>query len=157
MNKTIKSISLSLCVGLVMLASCNKDDDNNGNNNTPSCGNQCNVNPAISSDYHAIIHSNLIGVYTLTYDQVQEGGPFSDGDQVKFTIAPNGSLTVEFNGECVTIDKALHTYPSDAEVRYRDDCVFNVNFLLSDNQTGTFNEFNITDVTTQNFLGQFHE
>mgnify|MGYP000893256723 CR=1 FL=1 len=157
MNKTIKTLSFSLFVGLVLLTSCKKDDDNNGDNNTPSCDNQCNVNPAISSDYHATIHSNLVGVYTLTYDEIQEGGPFSDGDQVKFTIASNGSLTIEFNGDCVSIDKALHTYPTDAEVRYGDDCVFNVNFLLSDNQTGTFNEFNITNVSTQQFLGQFHE
>lgn len=151
-----KSILFLLSFFILAITSCDKDDDDNGTN-APTCENICNSSEGIPANNLATINENHLGSYTLTYDEIQEGGAFSGGDQAIFTLASDGSLTVEFNGECVTIDRAFIDVNTNAEVRFRDDCVFNVWFLLSDNETGTFNEFNILDNPSLNFLGQFTE
>lgn len=149
----MKSILLlaAMCCAWV-LSGCDKDEK--GPEKQSSCGEVCAVNPAISSDYHANIHAGLVGSYNLTYNEIVEGGPFSDGDLVVFTITSDGQLVVTFDGKCVTVDKALVTYQTDAEVRYLDECVFDVVFAVSDNINGEFNEVNILSLQSQ-FLGQF--
>lgn len=154
MKKLFLTFSICTCV---FFSGCDDGEDVDGNANNSTCATECNVDSGISSDFHATINESLKGEYELTYNEIQAGGPFSDGDEAKFIIGSDGSLTVEFKGDCVTIDKALIDNNTDAEVRFKDDCVFQVWFLLSDNETGVFNEFNITDATTQRFYGQFTE
>jgi hypothetical protein len=155
MNAFRKS-TLTLVVCSLLFFGCGKDDDanNGGNNNTNKCANSCNINPAIDPIYHGVVHSNLPGTYALTYAEVQSGAPFTDGSSATFVIGANGSMNVEYNGQCVFIDKSLIDVNTPVEIRFLDNCVFNVWFLLSDNEHGVFNEINVLN-SAQQFMGQF--
>lgn len=141
----MKKIALLLCfVSALILSGCSNDDDKGGDSNI-TCDTVC------TQQGDASIHSGLVGTYSLTYDEIVAGGPFSAGDKVDFTLTSGGTLQVTFGNQCVAIENGVD---ENYEVSFTDNCVFDIVFKVSDNVNGNFNEVNILTLQGQ-FLGQF--
>lgn len=108
-----------------------------GENPTPSDGAlACN-----STD--ATLNSELVGSYDLVYSQNAEGGPFTDGQAVTAVVNANGSLQI--NGSTLT-DPRFCVYngtPHTPEIIWVNGN--QIEFALTDNDLGTFNEINVGD------------
>lgn len=135
---------------LLIFISCSDEDENL---NSSNCSNECAV--AISADeFAATVPDNIAGEYSLTYTEINPGGPFSDGDVVDFSISANDELLVEFDGECVNLKNPILFAQGTTEANFRDNCVFNAMFGVSENQSGDLSEINIATLDFQ-FFGQF--
>ena len=107
----------------------------------------------------ATINSALVGSYTLTYSEAAAGGPFSDGDTVAVTVAANGSLMVPAGSLSSPFYRSFGGTPNTAEIIWLD-ATTQIEYALSDNHAGNFNEINIGDASQAQgsgvpaFLGQ---
>ncbi len=107
----------------------------------------------------ATINSALVGSYTLTYSEAAAGGPFSDGDTVAVTVAANGSLMVPAGSLSSPFYRSFGGTPNTAEIIWLD-ATAQIEYALSDNHAGNFNEINIGDASQAQgsgvpaFLGQ---
>lgn len=135
--------------GTLFFTACNSDDDN-GNT---YCGTTCAVAVA-SGEFPATVPSGIVGTYTLTYTEINPGGPFSDGDTTEFEITSDNKLLVVFGSQCVTISNPILFAEGTTEANFRDNCVFDALFGVSDDVNGNFNEINVGTLQFQ-FLGQF--
>jgi len=141
-----------LCLVIFFTIGCSDDDETS---NTSSCSNECAVD--ISADeFPASVPDNIAGQYSLTYTEINPGGPFSDGDIVDFTISTNNELLVEFSGECVNLKNPILFAQGTTEANFRDNCVFNAMFGVTENQSGNLNEINVATLDFQ-FFGQFKD
>ena len=138
-----------LCL-LILFISCSDEDDNL---NTSSCSNECAIDVS-ADEFAATVPDNIAGEYSLTYTKINPGGPFSDGDVVDFSISTNNELTVEISGDCVNIKNPILFAQGTTEANFRDDCVFNAMFGVTENQSGELNEINVATLDFQ-FFGQF--
>jgi hypothetical protein len=102
----------------------------------------------------ATVNAALGGNYTLTYHQSQAGGIYTDGQQVNFSInAGTGVLSVGGMPLGNPVYIKYSGVPNTAEVIWKDG---NIEYALSNNTTGVFNEINISDKSkAQPFMGQF--
>ena len=123
------------------MMSCSSDDDNNEEQNT-SCDTTCAL-PVASDEFPATVPAGIVGTYTLTYIEINAGGPFSDGDTAEFELTSDNKLVVTFGSQCVTISNPILFAEGTTESNFRDNCVFNVLFGASDNANGDFNEINV--------------
>ncbi len=147
MKKLIFTCTI-LCT--LFFTSCSSDDD--GENNT-SCGTTCAL-PVASGEFPATTPAGIVGTYTLTYTEINAGGPFSDGDTAEFELTSDNKLVVVYGSQCVTISNPILFAEGTTEANFRDNCVFNVLFGASDDVNGDFNEINVGTLEFQ-FLGQF--
>lgn len=105
------------------------------------------------------INSALVGSYTLTYHEAASGGPFSDGDTVNVTVAADGRLTVPAGTFGSPFYRSFGGTPNTAEIIWLDAGA-QIEYALSDNNSGNFNEINIGDASQPQgsgvpaFLGQ---
>jgi len=148
MMKKLIFICTILCA--LFFTACSSDDD--GGNNT-SCGTTCAL-PVASGEFPATIPAGIVGSYTLTYTEINAGGPFSDGDTAEFELTSDNKLVVVYGSQCVTISNPILFAEGTTEANFRDNCVFNVLFGASDDVNGDFNEINVGTLEFQ-FLGQF--
>lgn len=146
MKKLLFTLSI---FGTLLFTGCNSDDDN-GNN---SCGTSCAV-PVASSEFPATVPAGIVGTYTLTYTEINAGGPFTDGDVADFELTSDNKLVVTFGSQCVTISNPILFAEGTTEANFRDNCVFNALFGASADVNGNFNEINVGTLQFQ-FLGQF--
>lgn len=146
MKKLLFTLSI---FGILFFTACSSDDDN-GNN---TCGTTCAL-PVASGEFPATTPTGIIGTYTLTYTEINAGGPFSDGDTAEFELTSDNKLVVVFGSQCVTISNPILFAEGTTEANFRDNCVFNVLFGASDDVNGDFNEINVGTLEFQ-FLGQF--
>lgn len=113
----------------------------------------------------ASLNPDLAGVYDLVYSESEAGGPFTDGQGVQATVSSSGQLqiagkTLSDPQHCV-YDGSTHT----PEIIWADS-EDQIEYALTNNDTGTFNEINLGDASrprdfgdTQlpTFLGQLRE
>lgn len=92
------------------------------------------------------VKPGLVGNYSLRYQQIATGGPYSNGQQVPAIVGSDNSLTID--GKKL-INPFLKTV-SPAEIFWKDG---NLEYALSNNTTGVFNEINLSVDGT--FRGQF--
>lgn len=145
-----KLIYTCIIFSTLFFIACSSDDD--GGNNT-SCGTTCAL-PVASGEFPATTPAGIVGTYTLTYTEINAGGPFSDGDTAEFELTSDNKLVVVYGSQCVTISNPILFAEGTAEANFRDNCVFNVLFGASDDVNGDFNEINVGTLEFQ-FLGQF--
>ncbi|HEX5361390.1 MAG TPA: hypothetical protein VFW49_09925, partial [Fluviicoccus sp.] len=102
----------------------------------------------------ATVNAALGGNYTLTYHQSQAGGIYTDGQQVNFSVnAGTGVLSVGGIPLGNPVYIKYSGVPNTAEVIWKDG---NIEYALSNNTTGVFNEINISDKSKAvPFMGQF--
>ena len=146
--KTLKKISI-LFLSTLLWVSCTSND------NSPvggTCDTECTYTIA-SGESAATVPSSLDGTYNLTYHSAQAGSPFTNGTTATFTVA-NNELTVEINGECLTIKNPVLRGTNN--YLFKDNCDKNITYNLSPNSNGSFNEINIEPLG-QGWLGQFSE
>ncbi|MES1944624.1 Metal-dependent hydrolases of the beta-lactamase superfamily I [Salinisphaera sp. PC39] len=113
----------------------------------------------------ATLNPDLAGTYNLSYNEVEAGAPFTDGQAVTATIGGDGSLQID--GKTLTgprfcvFSGSAHT----PEVIWADPDS-SIEYALTDNDSGNFNEINVGDASrprdfgdTQlpTFLGQLLE
>ena len=142
---------VTLSVFILCLTGCSDDDDASAN--SANCSQLCEV-PIASDEFSATVPVNISGNYTLSYNEITPGGPFADGDEVTFNISENNELSVEFNGECINIKNPILFSQGTIEANFRDNCVFDVIFGVTENTSGELNEINVATLNFQ-FLGQF--
>ncbi len=151
MKKSV--FTLALVFAWLFFIGCSSDDDNQ-NQNT-SCDTNCAVAVA-SGEFAATVPASIVGKYTLTFTEINPGGPFSDGDTAMFELTSDNKLVVTFGSQCVTISNPILFAEGTTEANFRDNCVFNVLFGASATNTGAFNEINVGTLAF-GFLGQFKE
>ncbi|RZU45207.1 von Hippel-Lindau disease tumor suppressor protein [Fluviicoccus keumensis] len=102
----------------------------------------------------ATVNAALGGNYTLTYHQSQAGGLYSDGQQVNFSVnASTGVLSVGGMPLGNPYYMKFGGVANTAEVIWKDG---NIEYALTNNTTGMFNEINISDSSkAKPFMGQF--
>jgi hypothetical protein len=138
----------TMITSVILIGACDNDNDN-----ASSCATKCNM-PVTSTETAATVPSGLVGTYTLTYTQINPGGPFSDGDTATFQISANNRMVVTYKGQCVDIGNPILFAPGTIEVNFRDNCQFNVLFGASEKVSGGLNEINVGTLSF-GFLGQF--
>lgn len=108
----------------------------------------------------ATINSALVGDYTLIYDQSSVGGGYEDQQEVMVNIASNGSLTIGTLTLDNPFNRDLGAGPHLPEIIWLDPNT-NLEYALSNNEFGSFNEINLGDASNPiangipAFLGQF--
>ncbi len=95
----------------------------------------------------ATIPSSLEGTYDLTYDAINSGGPFSNGESVTLVINSNGTLCV--NDLSLSSPVLFNGNPAEA---IWSDSSTGIRYSVSNLTTG-FNEVNVGD-TGGAFFGQ---
>ena len=145
--KTIKKLSI-LFLSTLLWVSCSNNDSSNGGN----CSTEC-AYTLTSGENAATVPSSLDGTYNLTYHSAQTGSPFTNGTMATFTVA-NNELTVEINGECITIKNPVLRGTNN--YLFKDECKDNITYNLSPNSNGSFNEINVEPLG-QGWYGQFSE
>lgn len=146
--KSLKLTILVFITSLTLVSCSNNESDSNGG----SCDTECTYSIA-SGENAATVLSSLNGTYNLTYHSAQPGSPYTDGTVAKFTI-DNNELTVEINGECLTIKNPVLRGTNN--FLFKDTCDKNITYNLSPNNDGSFNEINIEPLG-QGWYGQFSE
>ncbi len=141
-------LAITLCTLLSVISSCKKDN----NNKTTTCGGSSCSAALQTGETAGTTPSGIIGKHSLTYDEIQVGGPFKAGDKVDIELTSDNKMIVTFNGDCITLSNPAQTSPK--EVSFRDDCKHNVRFSASENTSGKINEVNITSLSKV-FYGQF--
>lgn len=141
-----------IVISTLTLFACSDDDDNQSQSSL--CNVSCSI-PVASNEFPATIPSGIVGSYTLTYTQINPGGPFSDGDTADFVLTADNKMIVTFGSQCVSIENPILFDEFSIEANFRDNCVFNVLFGASDDANGNFNEINVGTLGFQ-FLGQFN-
>lgn len=106
------------------------------------------------------VSASLVGSYTLTYFRSKDGGPFTDQQQVPAVVGGNNTLTI--NGK--TLGSPFFRKVGESFNQHEliwEDAAGKIEYALSDNQSGVFNEINVGDTTqpvgNQRFLGQLRK
>ena len=95
----------------------------------------------------ATVPASLVGTYDLTYDSINPGASFANGDKVTVVVGSDNSFCI--NGESLTSPVLLNGNPAEA-VWFNTPA--NVAYALS-NLTGSFNEINVLSASLA-FYGQ---
>lgn len=75
----------------------------------------------------------MLGTYTLkcwTHTPPHEAMPFKAGETAEFELREDNSLTVRYNGQCITLTNPFRLSETDQRTFFRDNCVFNVLFVV---------------------------
>ena len=93
----------------------------------------------------ATVHANLQAQYTLTVVNSQPGSPYTDGESFLVIVDSSNQLTIG-DGPALSgpFEREISGTFNDAEVIWLDE-TNQLEFALSDNRTGVFNEINIGD------------
>lgn len=110
------------------------------------------------------VNPAMVGTYTLTYHQEAAGAPFTNLQQVPVTIGANNTLQIDGKTLTNPFNRKLNgsTSPHLPELIWIDTAR-NIEYALSDNQSGTFNEINVGDASRPQpagfpfFLGQLRK
>lgn len=148
-----------LVMAVILTMACNKETETT-TDDQPVSG-DCNglvCEPTLLSDETAAtIPSGIQGSYSFTYDYAEPESPFTNGTKASFTLTADQELIVELEGEdCYTLkNPALRFNGSTGNYFFKDDCVNNICFNVSENQDGTLNEINVQPVSGVGWFGQF--
>lgn len=105
------------------------------------------------------VNAGLVSQYTLTATENQSGSPYADGDMVMVIVS---DTTLQIGEGPVLTDpfvREIGGSPQTSEIIWLDTAA-NLEYALSDNATGAFNEINIGDASNPlsqgipSFLGQ---
>ncbi|MFC5626329.1 hypothetical protein [Algoriphagus winogradskyi] len=140
---------LFLFLSLSILAtSCSKDDDDP---EVGGCSTVC-TGTIASGETAGTVAPSIVGKYSLTMQYAAANSPFPDGTVGEFEVYSDNKLYAKIGDKCVTISNPIQS--GTAEVVFKDNCVFNLKFGVSEKNGGGLNEINIGSNTE--FLGQFH-
>ncbi|SFA71675.1 hypothetical protein [Algoriphagus aquimarinus] len=139
---------LILILFVAINTSCSKDDDDP---KVGDCGTVC-TGTIASGETAGMVASSVVGKYTLTMQYATANSPFPNGTVGEFEVYADNTLYAKIDGKCVTISNPKQS--GTAEVVFKDTCVFNLFFGVSEKNSGGLNEINIGSSTE--FLGQFH-
>lgn len=139
---------LILCLSFSVLSfSCSEDDEPK----VGDCSTVCKGTIA-SGETAGTVAASIVGKYTLTMQYATAKSPYPDGTVGEFEVYSDNTLYAKIDGKCVTIGNPIKS--GSAEVIFKDTCVFNLFFGVSEKNSGGLNEINIGSGTE--FLGQFH-
>ncbi|MEP0711983.1 hypothetical protein [Algoriphagus sp.] len=145
-NSKLFLVACLLFAGLSF--SCSDDDE-------PELG-DCNTvcqSTIASGESAGTVAPSVVGKYTLTMQYATAESPYPDGTVGEFEVFANNTLSVKIEGKCVTLGNPIQSGTS--EVTFKDNCVYNLFFGVSEKNGGGLNEINIGKGTM--FLGQFHD
>lgn len=155
----MRKITLMLAAVLMIAVACKKDEETVSNDqpSVSSCdGTIC--EPALLSDETAAsIPAGIQGTYSFTYDYAEPDSPFANGKKATFTLTADNELIVELEGEdCYTLkNPALRFDGATGNYFFKDDCIKNICYNVSENQSGTLNEINVQPYSGVGWFGQF--
>ena len=132
----------------IIATSCSKDDDDP---KLGDCSTVCEGTIA-SGETAGTVAASVVGKYTLTMQYAAANSPFPDGTVGEFEVYSDNTLYAKIGEKCLTINNPIQSGTS--EVVFKDNCVFNLKFGVSEKNGGGLNEINIGNST--GFLGQFH-
>lgn len=147
---TMKNVLLLLFT-VSILASCNEENMN-------GCGSGMMCSGTVgANETAATVPSSLVGSYTSTYDYAQSGSPFTNGTSATFELTANNELIVSIDGlDCITLSNPVYRFgATSGNYTFKDECLHDVAFNVSENQNGTFSEVNIEPNTGAGWFGQF--
>lgn len=145
---------LKLCLASALvfgINACTKNNANGGGGNTCTSGLTCNV-ALEPGETAATVPNALLNTFSLTYDEINAGGAFQQGDMADFEFNNQNQMIVTFNGTCITVENPFQS--SGSEITYRDNCLHQVRFAASETNN-TINEVNIISLDGTQFFGQF--
>lgn len=108
----------------------------------------------------ASVNAALVGTFDLVYAQTTQGAPFTDGQVLQAVVGSDNSL--QLPGVPLLTNPFFRSFgsPNTAEVIWLDS-VSHIEYALSNNDSGTFNEINVGDASNPQstsgipgFLGQ---
>ncbi len=103
---------------------------------------------AVAQNTAATVPASFQGTYTTTYDLINNGGPFAQGEEVVFVLGADNSLCI--NG--LTLTDPVHVNGNAVEAIWTDSAN-NISYAIS-NFTSTFNEVNVSGPNFSPFYGQ---
>lgn len=107
------------------------------------------------------VNAAFVGVHDLIYCG-EAGGPYANGQAVQVTVNSNGSLTIPARTLTGPYNRLYGGAPHLPEISWKDS-VTRIEYALSDNVAGTFNEINLGDLARMQpagypyFLGQLRD
>ena len=108
----------------------------------------------------ATINAALVGTFDLIYAENTAGGPFTDGQNVQVVVGSDSSLTLPGGKKLTGAFNRSFGTPNEFEIIWLDADT-NLEYALSDNKNGNFNEINVGDAANPQasngipgFLGQ---
>lgn len=117
-------------------------------------------NPSPGDTTPGTVKNTIMGSYTLVFEKRADGSPFTDGQQVPVIVGSDNSLQIDGKTLRNPFNRTLPggTSPHLPELIWRDEAK-KLEYALSDNQSGNFNEINVADYsqTPRRFLGQLDE
>ena len=106
------------------------------------------------------INTALVGTFDLVYAENAPGAPFTDGQTVQVVVGSDNSLTLPGGTQLTNPFYRVFGVPNEAEIIWLDS-TNNIEYGLSDNSGGNFNEINLGDASNPQssngipgFLGQ---
>lgn len=107
-----------------------------------------------------MINAALVGSFDLVYAENAPGAPFADGEAVTVVVGSDNSLSLPGGKTLFNPVYRVFGVPNDAEIIWLD-ADSNIEYALSNNSGGTFNEINVGDASNPQsangipgFLGQ---
>lgn len=149
MKNTVFFLFLCLFVA-VSFTSCSDEDDDDPK--VGDCSTVC-EGTVSSGETAGTVAASVVGKYTLTMQYAAANSPFPDGTVGEFEVYSDNTLYASIDGKCVTITNPIQS--GTVEVIFKDNCVFNLYFAVSEKNTGGLNEINI-GTSSGSFLGQFN-
>lgn len=155
----MRKIILLMVAALMIVVACKKTEETDTTNQPTggTCDGQV-CEPALLSDETATnIPTGIQGSFSCTYNYAEANSPFADGTKAIFTLTTGNELIVEIEGEdCYTLkNPALRFDGATGNYFFKDDCVKNLCYNVSENQLGTLNEINVQPYSGVGWYGQF--
>lgn len=146
MKKILLFCTITFSIVLFSVASCKKNDPT-----STTCGSAVCTYTLQSGETAGTTPAGIVGKYSLTYYEVNSGGPFKAGDKADFELTADNKMIVTFANDCIVLENPVQTSPS--EVAFKDNCKHNASFAASKTPSGGLNEINVSSGSS--FYGQF--
>jgi hypothetical protein len=155
----MRKITLIFTAVLMIVVACKKEDETETNDPTvtSSCDGAVCEPTLLSDETAASIPAGIQGTFSFTYDYAEPNSPFTNGKKATFTLTADNELIVDLEGEdCYTLkNPTLRFNGATGNYFFKDDCVKNICYNVSENQSGTLNEINVQPYSGVGWFGQF--
>jgi len=96
------------------------------------------------SKVDATINTALVGSYTLVMHGAEAGSPYAEGEEVTAVVGANNTLKINDSAELSNPFYRVFGTPNTAEIIWLDQAN-QIEYALTDNKEGHFNEINVGD------------
>jgi hypothetical protein len=149
--KVMKKQLLTLLFATFLLTACGGDD-------TPptedDCGGQVCEATAGTNEAATTVPTPLHGSYSMIITSAESSSPYPEGTRATFTIKAE-RLAISIDGEdCFSVVNPVTRSPFNAPL-FKADCIGDIAFQISSNQSGALEEINLILASGPGFYAQF--